>query len=292
MKGWVAFRYERLPNFCYWCGCLDHGEKDCDVGLQQRQSSDKKEYQFGAWLRATSDHPPYKTVVIVPGNQPKCRDKSTRNEPPKHQPATETEELTSDRCENGKSPDNTVDDPEYEMEIEHNPVFPILDQVQKSNAEIFNDQLKEIDQAINYMPYGENTTEQNSGQSCIENLLIDHGLKSAGPKAHSVSLFSSPTRRPLKDISNGPCNNQEPKSSITKWKKLAIAHKPTSGPPTIVQPLKRDHLLIEEDLVQGKRLRAGLDQCNFGNTFTIDNTLECMPTKILAAAGSQPCRKP
>ena len=162
------------------------------------------------------------------------------------------------------------------MEIEHNPVFPNPDQVQKSNVESFNDQLQEIDQDINYVPYGENTPEQNSGQYCNDNFLIDHGSKSVGPKSHAVSPFASPTRRPLKDISNGPCNNHKPKSSTTKWKKLARAHKPTSGPPTIAQPLKRDLMLIGEDPTQGKRLRAALDQCNFGNTYTIDNTQECI----------------
>ncbi len=30
---WIAFRYERLPNFCYWCGMLMHGDRDCDKWL-------------------------------------------------------------------------------------------------------------------------------------------------------------------------------------------------------------------------------------------------------------------
>ena len=25
---WVSFKYERLPNLCYWCGCLTHLDKD------------------------------------------------------------------------------------------------------------------------------------------------------------------------------------------------------------------------------------------------------------------------
>ena len=26
----VSFKYERLPNFCYWCGHLTHNDRDCD----------------------------------------------------------------------------------------------------------------------------------------------------------------------------------------------------------------------------------------------------------------------
>ena len=298
IKGWVAFRYERLPNFCYWCGCLDHGEKDCDVGIQQRQASNKQEYQFGACLRAISDRAPHKTMVIVPGNQPKSRDKSCRQDPPcrkdppQHQPTAEAEDLTRNQREIGKTTDNTEEDLENEMEIEQNSGFPIPDRIQQSNAEIFNNQLKEIDQAINYMPFGENIPDQNHELSYTENFQLEHGPKSAGPKVNSMNNLSSPSRRPLQNISNGPCKHQEPKPSTTKWKKLARAHKPISGPPTIVQPLKRDFMLIEDDPVQGKRPKAGLDQCNFGTTFTIDNTLDCMTTKITAEAGSQPYRKP
>jgi hypothetical protein len=110
-------------------------------------------------MRATSDHPPHKTVVIVPGNLPKGRGKPDRDEPPNHQAETAPADLNGDRCEHGRSLDDTTNNHESEMEIKQNPVFPIPDLVQKSTVEIFNDQLKEIDQAINYIPYGDNNTE-------------------------------------------------------------------------------------------------------------------------------------
>jgi hypothetical protein len=203
IKGWVAFRYERLPNFCYWCGCLDHAEKDCDVGIQQRQASTKQEYQFGAWLRATSDRAPHKTAVIVPGNQPKSRNKSDRKDPAQYQPTAEAEDLTSDLRENGKSTENTEADPENEMEIEHNPGFPFQTRIKKSNIETFNNQLKEIDQAINYMPFGENIPDKNPELSYTANFQIEHGLKSAGPIAHPANNLSSPSRRPYRTYPMG-----------------------------------------------------------------------------------------
>jgi hypothetical protein len=65
-KRWAAFRYERLPNFCYWCGHLDHAEKDCDEGLRHRNTNPPEVLQYGAWLRAEMNRPPRKTVIVVP----------------------------------------------------------------------------------------------------------------------------------------------------------------------------------------------------------------------------------
>ena len=30
-KAWINFKYEPLPSICYWCGCLDHNDRDRDL---------------------------------------------------------------------------------------------------------------------------------------------------------------------------------------------------------------------------------------------------------------------
>lgn len=49
--GWCRFEYEYLPDFCYTCGRIGHGEKDCTVKLKKGEKA-----QFGRWLRADLMH--------------------------------------------------------------------------------------------------------------------------------------------------------------------------------------------------------------------------------------------
>lgn len=49
-RSWVPFKYERLPNFCYRCGLLDHVEQACpheELAPSQRANP---ESGFGPWL--------------------------------------------------------------------------------------------------------------------------------------------------------------------------------------------------------------------------------------------------
>ena len=37
-KIWVSFKYEKLLNFCYWCGMVSHANRECDVWLNSKGS--------------------------------------------------------------------------------------------------------------------------------------------------------------------------------------------------------------------------------------------------------------
>lgn len=48
---WITFKYERLSNFCYHCGLLSHGLKDCEERKGVEEHLDLSKLQYGAWLR-------------------------------------------------------------------------------------------------------------------------------------------------------------------------------------------------------------------------------------------------
>ncbi|XP_065636245.1 uncharacterized protein LOC136070338 [Quercus suber] len=37
---WIPFKYERLPNLCYKCGCLSNDERNCEFGSAREGNLD------------------------------------------------------------------------------------------------------------------------------------------------------------------------------------------------------------------------------------------------------------
>ena len=49
---WVSFKYERLPNICYWCECLNHSDRDYDKWIDSDGTLDSSNKKYGPWIRA------------------------------------------------------------------------------------------------------------------------------------------------------------------------------------------------------------------------------------------------
>ena len=64
---WVSFKYERLPNLCYWCGRLTHVDKDCAIWIESEGTLRPKDRRFGQSIRAPTFMPSRKNVLTVPG---------------------------------------------------------------------------------------------------------------------------------------------------------------------------------------------------------------------------------
>lgn len=60
---WIAFRYERLSEFCYRCGLLDHTEQACHIPSPEKQNTECVPSQFGPWMRVTHFHQSWKGKV-------------------------------------------------------------------------------------------------------------------------------------------------------------------------------------------------------------------------------------
>ena len=64
---WISFKYEKLPNFCYWYGLISHDGKDCDLWLARKDTGNTKPTEYGPWLRAMPFTPRRTSFTIVSG---------------------------------------------------------------------------------------------------------------------------------------------------------------------------------------------------------------------------------
>ena len=78
-RGWVYFRYERLPNICYWCGCLNHFDKDCDQWIESNATLTQVDQQCGPWIRAAPMSSKNSIMVVPVFYESKRKEKAASN---------------------------------------------------------------------------------------------------------------------------------------------------------------------------------------------------------------------
>ena len=64
---WISFKYEQLPNLCYWCGRLTHDDKDCEIWIDSEGILKLEDRQFGPRLGALAFIQTRKMGLTVPG---------------------------------------------------------------------------------------------------------------------------------------------------------------------------------------------------------------------------------
>ncbi|XP_075665582.1 uncharacterized protein LOC142635281 [Castanea sativa] len=66
-KSWVCFKYERLPNLCFWCRWLDHSDKNCELWLRSKGTLTSDQQQFNFDLKVAPYTSTGRDVIVVPG---------------------------------------------------------------------------------------------------------------------------------------------------------------------------------------------------------------------------------
>ena len=66
-----------MPNLCYWCGCLNHNDKDCSIWINSKGTLCDESKQFGPSLQALPFFSLRKHVAMVLGFYKNARISST-----------------------------------------------------------------------------------------------------------------------------------------------------------------------------------------------------------------------
>lgn len=91
-KCWVSFKYDCLPNICYWCGKLNHFNKDYDLWIESNGTMKQSDQQYGLWIRASPISIRKNMVPVVLGYyEPKRKERAASNtngdKPPSSEPS-------------------------------------------------------------------------------------------------------------------------------------------------------------------------------------------------------------
>ena len=171
---WVAFQYEKLPIFCYWCSVLNHDDKDCHLWTDGSATVRTEDQQYSAWLRAPTINL-QQSQVVNGNNTPKHKPPSDPPQPLRPSP-TPTSAIAPTANPTNPITHNTPIQPPAHTDIgnpKHMPSHPDMDpptfsekvtHSTSTNKEILADKnlfdahIADIDKALNTYPFPSQST--------------------------------------------------------------------------------------------------------------------------------------
>ena len=231
--GWVSFRYERLPVFCYWCGILTHDAKECDIWLRSKGTLRTQQQPFGDWLRATPTSISKRKVISVAGQETRRKGSEANQNIQEEAATTVTERVSVMTRTETMSVSEGTKSKEYSETTDKAKITEILTDSEKFQAhlqEIDDDLLKSPD--ISSVTNDNNVERDHRTKSSADNPLtvLRHdgmeveALLDQSPQ-HMGSLGSGPINMGLS--SNGPITNNPPPRT---WKRILPGPKITNSP--------------------------------------------------------------
>ena len=231
---WVSFKYKMLTNFCYWCGCITHVDRDCELWIESESSLNPADQQFGSWLRAPPFQVSRKKVIMVPGFYAKKTQSLPSHHPftplPHTQLAVPQTPTSSPTIPSGLAKSSTAFSETQPFTDTNPPVAPEKPTVSTvpnlPNQSDFEDLIHEIDSEINRFD-GEAAAFQNSKVP-----LPALNPISPFPPLHLLDPLpdrpdSQPIKpNPLSDLTNlGPALSQSQAQTGGKWVHVSrLAH--------------------------------------------------------------------
>uniref|UniRef100_A0A2N9GCE4 RNase H type-1 domain-containing protein n=1 Tax=Fagus sylvatica TaxID=28930 RepID=A0A2N9GCE4_FAGSY len=232
---WISFKYERLPNFCYWCGLLSHSDKDYPKWLLNKDELRAEDQQFGPWLRVVNEHPWRKTEIKVEGicrppnrKQPKPPSTQTANPTVRHHPPPPNPNTRLNKPHHPNPPQITLP-----TMLNH----PHLQKKPMSHRLYF---------PITQPPRRWSTTCQMSMTAGMPTLSVSNSLPPT-----PTPITHAPAKSPLVlgDITNtvqSHPNNTKSQMGKKSWKRLARAN--------------GEQFNTQSGITQGKRLSSSMEE--------------------------------
>ena len=200
---WVSFKYKRLLNICYWCGCLTHDDKDCEQWVESEGSFSTESQQFGLWIHAPPFIPSRKNVIKVPSFYTRRgKEPSATPPPPVGKPSVvvvctgkPSLKIIRSKKERTVIKQQGINDADFKENISQNscPVSSDLGILRNSNLkstdlgekrsadEIFKERIEEIDNELKRFDPAINMAAKNIANMGKENLLASLSLTDDQP---------------------------------------------------------------------------------------------------------------